>query len=46
MHELSTTGAAINELGGATKPKLNGKDHELTLFSFSNIETATGYFSM
>nr|XP_048327368.1 G-type lectin S-receptor-like serine/threonine-protein kinase At1g11330 [Ziziphus jujuba var. spinosa] len=38
--------AAINELSGTHKLKSNGKqDHELPLFSFSALESATDHFS-
>nr|XP_048323410.1 cysteine-rich receptor-like protein kinase 44 [Ziziphus jujuba var. spinosa] len=46
IRELGTSMAAINELSGTHKLKLNGKqDHELPLFSFSAIESATDQFS-
>ncbi|XP_060674881.1 G-type lectin S-receptor-like serine/threonine-protein kinase At1g67520 [Ziziphus jujuba] len=45
IHELGISMAAIKHTG-TDKLKLNGKlDHELPLFSFSSIETSTGYFS-
>nr|XP_048327075.1 G-type lectin S-receptor-like serine/threonine-protein kinase At1g67520 isoform X2 [Ziziphus jujuba var. spinosa] len=46
IRELRTSMAAIKELSGTHKLKSNGKqDHELPLFSFSAIESATGHFS-
>lgn len=46
IQELGTSMAAIDQLSGTNRLKLNGKhDHELPLFSFSSIETSTGYFS-
>ncbi|XP_048327072.2 G-type lectin S-receptor-like serine/threonine-protein kinase At1g67520 isoform X2 [Ziziphus jujuba] len=46
IRELRTSMAAIKELSGTHKLKSNGKqDHELPLFSFSAIESATGRFS-
>nr|XP_048323374.1 G-type lectin S-receptor-like serine/threonine-protein kinase B120 [Ziziphus jujuba var. spinosa] len=46
IRELKTSMASIDELSGANKQKSNGKqDHELPLFSFPTIETATAYFS-
>ncbi|XP_060674538.1 G-type lectin S-receptor-like serine/threonine-protein kinase B120 [Ziziphus jujuba] len=46
IRELKTSMASIDVLSGTNKQKLNGKhDHELPLFNFPTIETATRYFS-
>lgn len=45
MHELGTSMAAIDNGITHTLMLKGHKDRELPLFSFSNIETATGHFA-